>query len=180
MLERFTGADRAADSLSFVPLPADAIANIKEQFLDAYSFLRAGMANERTGNYPAAVKGREGEPHTLLGSLVRRQYTNPTTLFSRRRGEFNSEGWAILAGERAALVVGLASMADQFGQVQACCRPGELSLRLATQADGVLLAPGESFASEWGYLQVLPLPDPDPGHICSRRGARQMGGAHAA
>ena len=56
LLERFTGPDRAANIPEFVPLPADAIAQIKEQFLDAYSFLRAGMANERTGNYPAAIR----------------------------------------------------------------------------------------------------------------------------
>jgi tetratricopeptide (TPR) repeat protein len=59
VLERFTGDDRAANIPEFVPLPAEAIAKIKEQFLDAYSFLRAGMANERTGNYPAAVKAYE-------------------------------------------------------------------------------------------------------------------------
>ena len=59
VLERFTGSDRAANIPEFVPLPAEAIAKIKEQFLDAYSFLRAGMANERTGNYPAAVKAYE-------------------------------------------------------------------------------------------------------------------------
>ena len=59
VLERFTGTDRAANIPEFVPLPADAIAKIKEQFLDAYSFLRAGMANERTGNYPAAVRAYE-------------------------------------------------------------------------------------------------------------------------
>ncbi len=56
LLERFTGSDRAANIPEFVPLPAEAIAQIKEQFLDAYSFLRAGMANERTGNYPGAVR----------------------------------------------------------------------------------------------------------------------------
>jgi tetratricopeptide (TPR) repeat protein len=75
VLERFTGSDRAANIPEFVPLPADAIAKIKEQFLDAYSFLRAGMANERTGNYPAAVKAYERglavEPRNveLLNSL---------------------------------------------------------------------------------------------------------------
>jgi tetratricopeptide (TPR) repeat protein len=75
LLERFTGSDRAANIPEFVPLPADAIARIKEQFLDAYSFLRAGMANERTGNYPAAVKayqrGLAVEPGNveLLNSL---------------------------------------------------------------------------------------------------------------
>ena len=75
VLERFTGSDRAANIPEFVPLPANAIAKIKEQFLDAYSFLRAGMANERTGNYPAAVKAYERglavEPENveLLNSL---------------------------------------------------------------------------------------------------------------
>ena len=75
VLERFTGADRAANIPEFVPLPAEAIAKIKEQFLDAYSFLRAGMANERTGNYPAAVRAYERglavEPRNveLLNSL---------------------------------------------------------------------------------------------------------------
>jgi len=56
VLDRFTGSDRAANIPEFVPLPADSIAKIEERFLDAYSFLRAGMANERTGNYPGAVR----------------------------------------------------------------------------------------------------------------------------
>jgi tetratricopeptide (TPR) repeat protein len=56
VLDRFTGSDRAANIPEFVPLPADSIAKIQEQFLDAYSFLRAGMANERTGNYLGAVR----------------------------------------------------------------------------------------------------------------------------
>jgi tetratricopeptide (TPR) repeat protein/WD40 repeat protein len=69
VLDRFTGTYGAANIPEFVPLPADAIAQIKEQFLDAYSFLRAGIANERTGNYPAAVKsyerGLEVEPDNV-------------------------------------------------------------------------------------------------------------------
>ena len=59
VLERFTGTDRAANIPEFVNLPADGIVNIKEQFLDAYSFLRAGIANERTGNYRLAVVAYE-------------------------------------------------------------------------------------------------------------------------
>ena len=75
VLERFTGTDRAANIPEFVALPADAIAKIKEQFLDAYSFLRAGMANERTGDYAGAVRsyrrGLEAEPENpeLLNAL---------------------------------------------------------------------------------------------------------------
>ena len=51
LLERFTSADRAANIPEFVRLSGDAIAEIKEEFLDAYSFLRAGIANEHTGDH---------------------------------------------------------------------------------------------------------------------------------
>lgn len=56
LLERFTSPDRAANIPEFARQPGDAIAEIKEQFLDAYSFLRAGMANERTGDYKGAER----------------------------------------------------------------------------------------------------------------------------
>lgn len=56
VLERFTSPDRAANIPEFVPLASGAIAKIEERFLDAYSFLRAGMANERTGDYAGAVR----------------------------------------------------------------------------------------------------------------------------
>lgn len=56
LLERFTSPDRAANIPEFVKLPANAIADIREQFLDAYSFLRAGMANEHTGDHAGAER----------------------------------------------------------------------------------------------------------------------------
>jgi tetratricopeptide (TPR) repeat protein len=69
VLDRFTGTYGAANIPEFVPIAADAIAQIDEQFLDAYSFLRAGMANERTGAYPEAVeayrRGLEAEPENV-------------------------------------------------------------------------------------------------------------------
>jgi tetratricopeptide (TPR) repeat protein len=75
VLDRFTNSDRAANIPEFVPRDGDAIARIEERFLDAYSFLRAGMANERTGNYPQAIsiyeRGLNVEPDNveLLNSL---------------------------------------------------------------------------------------------------------------
>lgn len=56
LLERFTSPDRAANIPEFVRLPGDAIADVREQFLDAYSFLRAGMANEHTGDHVGAER----------------------------------------------------------------------------------------------------------------------------
>jgi tetratricopeptide (TPR) repeat protein len=76
LLERFTSPDRAANIPEFVHLRGDAIAEIREQFLDSYSFLRAGMANENTGDHAGAERAyRRGlnvapddvELHNALG-----------------------------------------------------------------------------------------------------------------
>jgi tetratricopeptide (TPR) repeat protein len=56
LLERFTSPDRAANIPEFVKIPGDAIADIREQFLDPYSFLRAGLANEHTGDHTGAER----------------------------------------------------------------------------------------------------------------------------
>ncbi|HVM95199.1 MAG TPA: tetratricopeptide repeat protein [Candidatus Acidoferrales bacterium] len=76
LLERFTSPDRAANIPEFVKLPGDAIAEIREQFLDPYSFLRAGTANERTGDHKGAERAfrrglelapNDAEMHNALG-----------------------------------------------------------------------------------------------------------------
>src|SRR5262249_19021538 len=76
LLERYTSPDRAATIPEFVKLPGPAIADIREQFLDPYSFLRAGMANEHTGDHAGAERNyRRGielapndpELHNALG-----------------------------------------------------------------------------------------------------------------
>lgn len=56
LLERFTDPDRAANIPEFVALEGDAIAEIRERFLDPYSFLRAGTANQRTGDLKGAER----------------------------------------------------------------------------------------------------------------------------
>lgn len=56
LLERFTAPDRAANIPEFVNLRGDAIAEIREEFLDPYSFLRAGTANQRTGDLAGAQR----------------------------------------------------------------------------------------------------------------------------
>src|SRR5215475_279909 len=56
LLERFTSPDRAANIPEFVKLSGTAIAEIREQFLNSYSFLRAGLANEHTGDHAGAER----------------------------------------------------------------------------------------------------------------------------
>ncbi|HSB67688.1 MAG TPA: alpha-galactosidase [Anaerolineales bacterium] len=99
---------------------------------------------------------------TWLEGLTRLSYSNPATPKPKRKGEFCSEGWAILEGAHAVIIAGFASTAHQFGQVFACVRPGEEALSLICQADGIRLDSGESYESDWGYLQFLSLPNPFP------------------
>jgi alpha-galactosidase len=113
-------------------------------------------------SYSGLRTPRDRNSTSWLDHLTSQSYLNPVTPRPIRRGEFWSEGWTVLAGEDAALVVGLVSTAQQFGQVYACTRPGETALMLTTQLDGVRLDPGETRDSEWGYLQAVPLPNPEP------------------
>ena len=80
----------------------------------------------------------------------------------------------MLIGEAACLVAGFVSTAHQFGQLYACIRPNEIGFQLITQLDDLLLEPGEQRDSEWGYLQFVPLPNPEPEASYVEAVARQM------
>jgi alpha-galactosidase len=97
-----------------------------------------------------------------MDGITSQSYANPLTPRPKQPGKFWSEGWAVLVGEQAAVVAGFVSTSRQFGQVFACTIPHAAALMLTTQLDGIRLDPGESCDSEWGYLQFIPLPDPEP------------------
>jgi len=145
VLERFTGADRAANIPEFVPLPAEAIAKIKEQFLDAYSFLRAGMANERTGNYPAAVKAYERglavEPDNveLLNSLG-------FALFQQGKSKE-----AVVALEKA-LAVDPKHWKSHNNLALAAIDVGELELAEAHYRESLAIKPQPAIYNDLGFV----------------------------
>ncbi|HEY2774186.1 MAG TPA: tetratricopeptide repeat protein [Candidatus Binatia bacterium] len=94
LLEHFTSSDRAANIPEFVRLPDDGITQIKEQFLDAYSFLRAGMANEHTGDHTGAERSfRRGlavnpdnaELHNALGWTLFQEGKTPDAVAEYRK-----------------------------------------------------------------------------------------------
>ena len=117
---------------------------------------------------------RDRNTNTWLDFITSTSYTNPVTPQIRTRGEFWSEGWGILSDEKTAVVAGFVSNAHQFGQVCARLHPGQEALKLISQVDGILLDPGETCESEWGYLQLVPLPNPEPAADFVSAVARQM------
>jgi tetratricopeptide (TPR) repeat protein len=145
VLERFTGPDRAANIPEFVPLPAGAIATIKEQFLDAYSFLRAGMANERTGNYPGAVRsyqrGLEVEPGNveLLNALG-------FSLFQQGRSR------DALAAFEKALAIDPKHAKSHNNMALAAIDLGELELAEAHYRESLAIEPQPAIYSDLGFV----------------------------
>lgn len=137
----------------------------------AWRFFRAGW---HAWDYTGLRTEHERLPITWLDPITRSSYTNPATPRSHSRGIFWSEGWGVLANGSAAVVAGFASMAHHFGQLYACLHAGEESLSLIAQADGIRLDSGDTFTSEWAYLQFVELPVPDPMADYVSTVARQM------
>jgi tetratricopeptide (TPR) repeat protein len=145
VLERFTGEDRAANIPEFVPLPAGSIAKIQERFLDAYSFLRAGMANERTGNYPGAVRAYERglavEPENveILNSLG-------FALFQQGKSQE-----AVVALEKA-LAVDPKHVKAHNNIALASIDLGELELAEAHYRESLAIEPQAAIHSDLGFV----------------------------
>jgi len=109
-----------------------------------------------------------------LKPFVSRMLFNPANKVGKRKGDFWGDNWGILTDQNSALLTGLVSMADQFGMVHADCRACKAVLTLSTMADGVPLEPGETFESEWGYIEWMSLPQLDPMQHYVQAVARQM------
>ncbi len=145
VLERFTGTDRAANIPEFVPRPASSIAQIKERFLDSYSFLRAGMANERTGNYPGAVRiyerGLDVEPENveLLNALG-------FSLFQQGKSDE-----AVTALEKALTVDPLHAKAHN-NMALALIDLGELELAEAHYRESLAIEPQPAIFNDLGFV----------------------------
>jgi hypothetical protein len=127
--------------------------------LEAPAFFKVGWHD---WVYSGLRRGRQRDVRTLLKPWVGRMLFDPALPIGRGRGNFWSEGWSVLTQGRQAVVAGFLTLADQFGQVHAVCRPERSSLALIAPWDGVPLAPGEERASEWGYLEFVDLPNPEP------------------
>jgi alpha-galactosidase len=123
----------------------------------AAGFFKAGWHDWVFAGFRGA---RRRDVRSLLGPWSGKMHFDPQLPIARRRGEFWGSGWGVLAGRKQAVVAGLVTLTEQFGRLHARCRPP--SLELAAEADGVPLEPGQSRASEWGYLELLDLPHSEP------------------
>jgi tetratricopeptide (TPR) repeat protein len=147
LLERFTSPDRAANIPEFVKLPGDAIADIREEFLDSYSFLRAGMANERTGDHKGAERlyrrGLSIEPNNvqILNSLG-------WTLFQDGRTE------EAISELRRALAVDPDYVKAHNNLALALVEVGQLDEAAAHWKRSLELEPAPEIYSDYGFMMA--------------------------
>jgi alpha-galactosidase len=99
---------------------------------------------------------------------------NGATPRARHPDRFWSELCGALVTQREALIGGIVSTANQFGQMQIDLRATHPYVSLQTQMDDVALSVGESRHSEWLYLEWVPLPNLDPFAQYAHAVARQM------
>lgn len=116
-------------------------------------------------------------PGWLLRWLQGTMVHNPGTPWARHVDRFWSETVGALITPQEALVGGIASTAEQFGQMYADLRPGHARVLWQTQLDGVPLSPGGSRHSEWFYVEWVPRPNIDPFAQYAYAVARQMSAA---
>ncbi|MBN2506075.1 MAG: tetratricopeptide repeat protein [Verrucomicrobia bacterium] len=86
VLDHLSAPDRAVNIPEFVPLPATAIRGIREQFLNDYSFVRAGNAFYKRGDAAGAIRQyrqalrlnpTNAHAHQRLGFLLSTQARQP-------------------------------------------------------------------------------------------------------
>ncbi len=131
------------------------------------------QSSSAAGLLPIGIR----DPRGLGIASVNRQCAawNPVTPWPLRRDRYWSETVGAIVTLREALIGGILSLADQFGQMWADLRPAHLTAVLQTQLDDVPLAVGEARHSEWFYLEWVPLPNPDPFSQYAHAVAREMG-----
>jgi Flp pilus assembly protein TadD len=137
LLERFTSTDRAANIPEFVRLPGDAIADIREQFLDPYSFLRAGMANERTGDHKGAERAYRRGLETAPDDAELRNALGWTLFQDGRPAEAVAEYEKALAAdpEHAKSHNNLALALVELGRLDEAVRQFKKSLEIEPRAE---------------------------------------------
>jgi Flp pilus assembly protein TadD len=137
LLERFTSPDRAANIPEFVKLPGDAIAEIREQFLDPYSFLRAGMANEHTGDHKGAERAYRRGLELAPGDAELRNALGWTLFQEGRSAEAVAEYERALAADpnHAKAHNNLALALVELGRLEEAASHFERSLELEPRAE---------------------------------------------
>ncbi len=119
-------------------------------------------------SFTGLVRHNERQPRMITHIVTRPHAENTGIRPLTGRGQYTGD-WvgALIDPDHHALVAGYMGVEQQFGQIYADGRPGNLYLKLQSTADGMRLDPGQTLWGEWAALYIVPLPHPDPLRIYS-------------
>lgn len=110
-------------------------------------------------SYSGTLQAGRRQPRSTLGPLFRARHAIPGVRMPRPRGEFVSDLYGVLLHptRKVGLLAGFLAQRQMFGRVHAQLRSDASWLELVCPADGIVLGPSASLASDWACLQLVDL-----------------------
>jgi alpha-galactosidase len=113
----------------------------------------------------AATVGRpDRPPRTCLGPLTLPMSRGAVARQPRGRGVFASEMFGVIGDRisRDGLLMGFLSQRETFGGLHVNLARSEPAIHIWAECDDVVVEPGSSFWTDWGYLQFVNLDEQEP------------------
>ena len=115
-------------------------------------------------NITGALFAEDRFPRTQLGPLTLPLRLGAAAAQPHGRGAFTSEMFGVLGDRvsRSGILMGFLSQRQAFGGVEVKLASSAPFIRMWADCDGVLLVPGDSFATDWACLQFIRLDEEQP------------------
>ncbi len=110
------------------------------------------------------VQAGQKQSRTRLGPLTKPMQWNASEPLPRGRGRFTSDmfGAVVDRGSGDGVLVGFLSQRQAFGNFRIRFHRGQAFIQLVVHLDGIRLAPGARFQTDWAVLQPFSLHETDP------------------
>ncbi len=115
-------------------------------------------------NYSGTLDINDPFPWSRLGPLDQPMRMNTGTPRPMRKGHFISDFFAVFGDRksRMGLILGFLSQRQVFGTVESWVDPKLPTLQMWANSDGVCIKPGQTFTTDWAYLEIADLNHQDP------------------
>jgi alpha-galactosidase len=115
-------------------------------------------------NYSGTLGIQDAFPWATFGPLDLPMRKNSGIPKPRDRGHFFSDFFAVLGDRdhKEGFLVGFLSQRQAYGSIEGRIHPSNPSLRMWSNLDGVRVDQGQSFTTDWAYLEIINLADGEP------------------
>jgi alpha-galactosidase len=126
-----------------------------------FAFYTSGW---QSWNYAGTLDIHDPTPWSLFGPIDHPVRINAGTPRPKRKGHFISDFFAVFGDRRSrmGLILGSLSQRQAFSTIEGWVHPAHPTLRMWANLDGIRIEEGESFSTDWAYLELIDLNRQDP------------------